>query len=278
MLDLTEANYYSQEAQMAYMGATQYKDFCSCEARALATIRGEYARPASTALLIGSYVDAYFSGEIERFTEEHPELFKKNGELKADYLHAEVIIRKMESSRLFSLLMSGRKQVIKTGSIAGVPFKIKIDSLLDDATCAEIAKEFPSARPALGLLDGAIVDQKVVKDFLPIWSEEERSRVPFIEFWGYDTQGAIYQEIDGHMLPFIIAAGTKEQTPDLGAFYIPDDDLRNKLAEIEDNAPRFHAIKQGRIAPRRCEKCDYCKSTRTLTSIIPYNETEEVAY
>jgi hypothetical protein len=235
-------------------------------------------RPVSTALLIGSYVDAYFAGELEQFTATHPELFKKNGELKAEYLHAETIIRKMESSRLFSLLMSGRKQVIKTGLIAGIPFKIKIDSLLDSDICTEIAKEFPAARPALGLLDGAIVDQKVVKDFLPIWSEEERQKIPFVEFWGYDLQGAIYQEIDGRMLPFIIAAGTKEQTPDLGAFYIPDDDLRCKLAEVEDNAPRFHAIKQGRITPRRCEKCDYCKSTRDLTKIVPYNETEEVVF
>lgn len=278
MLEITEDNYYSQEAQMAYMGSTQYKDFCSCEARALATIRGEYVRPVSTALLIGSYVDAYFAGELEPFTATHPELFKKNGELKAEYLHAETIIRKMESSRLFSMLMSGRKQVIKTGLIAGVPFKIKIDSLLDSDICAEIAKEFPAARPALGLLDGAIVDQKVVKDFLPIWSEEERQKIPFVEFWGYDLQGAIYQEIDGRMLPFIIAAGTKEQTPDLGAFYIPDDDLRCKLAEVEENAPRFHAIKQGRITPRRCEKCDYCNSTRDLTKIVPYNETEEVVF
>ena len=278
MLEITAENYYSQEAQMAYMGATQYKDFCSCEARALATIQGEYVRPVSTALLIGSYVDAYFSGELERFTAANPELFKKNGELKAEYLHAETIIQKMESSRLFSLLMSGRKQVIKTGMIAGVPFKIKIDSLLNSNICAEIAKEFPATRPALGLLDGAIVDQKVVKDFLLVWSEEQRQKVPFIEFWGYDIQGAIYQEIDGRMLPFIIAAGTKEHTPDLGAFYIPDDDLRSKLAEVEDNAPRFHAIKHGRITPRRCEKCDYCKSTRDLTKIVPYNETEEVIF
>lgn len=37
----------------------------------------------------------------------------------------------MEEDELYSLLMSGAKQVIRTGTIAGVPFKIKIDSLLD---------------------------------------------------------------------------------------------------------------------------------------------------
>ena len=46
---------------MAYMGATQFKAFDRCEAAALAEVRGEYAPAASTAMLIGSYVDAYFT-------------------------------------------------------------------------------------------------------------------------------------------------------------------------------------------------------------------------
>lgn len=271
MTEVTQDNYYSPEIQMEYMGSTQYKAFQKCEAAALAELKGEYIRPVTSALLIGGYVDAYFSGEMGEYLSHHPELFKRDGTLKSEFQHANEIICRMESDRLYSLLMSGKKQVIRTGFIAGVPFKIRIDSLLDSAICEEIVRRFPDAAAAMGMCDGAIVDQKVVKDLEPVWSEEERQLVPFIEYWGYDIQGAIYQEIEGNMLPFIIAAGTKENSPNLDAVYIPDCDLQSKLAEIEDNAPRYQAIKEGKIVPTRCERCDYCKATKKLTGIRAYN-------
>ena len=74
------------------------------------------------------------------------------------------------------------------------------------------------------------------------------------------------------MLPFIIAAGTKETSPDLQALYIPDDILREKLYEVEDQAPRFQAIKEGKIAPRYCGHCDYCNMVKKLTNIVNYKE------
>ena len=105
-----------------------------------------------------------------------------------------------------------------------------------------------------------------------VWSVEDHCKVPFVEYYGYDIQGAIYQAIEGHMLPFILAVGTKEDSPDLAAMYIEDGDLAAKLAEVEDNAPRYQAIKEGRIKPTRCEHCDYCKATKRLTGIFNYKE------
>lgn len=272
MEQLTSENYFSPEMQMAYMGASQYKAFQKCEAAALAEIKGEYVRPSTTALLVGSYVDAHFEGTLPVFKAQHPELFKKDGFLKADYIHAQEIIDRMESDRLYTLLMSGRKQVIKTGTIAGIPFKIKIDSLLDGDTCKAIARDFPNAAAALGFCDGAIVDQKAMRDMADVWSDEERCKLPFVEAWGYDIQGAIYQAIEGNMLPFILAVGTKEDHPDLAALYISDADLAAKLAEVEDQAPRFQAIKDGKIVPHRCEHCAYCRMTKKLSGIINYKE------
>ena len=51
--------------------------------------------PPSTALLVGSYVDRCFEGpkSFEHFKAEHPEIFKKDGTLKADYSKAEELIR-----------------------------------------------------------------------------------------------------------------------------------------------------------------------------------------
>ena len=58
----------------------------------------------------------------------------------------------------------------------------------------------------------------------------------------------------------------------MDAFYIADEDLAAKLAEVEDRAPRYQAIKEGREQPHRCEHCDYCKATKRLTAIRNYKD------
>lgn len=271
---VTAENYFSPEMNMAYMGSTQFKAFDRCEAAALAEVRGEYVPAASTALLVGGYIDAYFSGELPVFQAQHPEIFKRDGGLKAEYVHAQNVIARMEADELYMLLMSGKKQVILTGEIAGVPFKVKIDSLLDAGTCRRIVERFPDTATALGMCDGAVVDQKVMRDMKGIWSEEEHTKVSFAQFYGYDIQGAIYQAIEGHMLPFLLAVGTKEDAPDIDVKYIPDGELAAKLAEVEDRAPRYQAIKEGKIAPRRCEKCAYCRMTKKLCRATDYREVD----
>lgn len=271
MPELTNENYFSPENQMKYMGASQFKSFCKCEAAALAEIRGEFVRPKTTALLVGSYVDAHFEGTLDLFKAQNPELFKKDGSLKSEYVQAEQIITRLEDDELYMLLMAGKKQVIKTGVIAGVPFKIKIDSLLDTAAVKAIVERYPETTPIFGMGDGAIVDQKIMKDMDDVWSDEEMQRLPFVEAWGYDIQGAIYQAVEGNMLPFILAVGTKEKdATDIAALYIDDRDLEAKLMEVEALAPRFQAIKKGLVAPHRCGHCDYCKATKKLSGIINY--------
>lgn len=268
---LTEENYYSREANEAYMSASQFKAFTRCEAAALAEIRGEYVRPETSALLVGSYVDAYFSGELPRFKCEHPAIFKRDGTLKAEYMQAEDIIRRMEGDRLYSLLMSGRKQVILTGDIGGVAFKCKIDSLLDADAVETIRREFPEIS-LFDFTDGCIVDQKCLRDMDDVWSDSKKKRVSFIHAWGYDIQGAIYQALQGENLPFVLAIGTKQEPPDLAAIHIPDAVLSGTLQTVIDNAPRFQKIKLGLEPPERCEKCAYCRATRKLTRIEEYTE------
>ena len=274
---LTAENYYSQEASMAYMSVSQFKSFDRCEAAAMAQLRGEYSPTVSTAMLVGGYVDAWFSGELPLFQAQHPEIFKRDGTPKAEYIKAQDIISRMESDKLFSLLMSGKKQVIVTGEIAGITFKGKIDSLLDAETCREIVRRFPATAAALGdNPSGAIVDLKVMRDLMPVWSDTAYSRVNFVEAYGYDIQGGVYRALEGHNLPFVLAAGTKENEPDLATIYISDEDLTAGLYQVEDRAPRYQAIKEGREQPSRCERCDYCKATRHLNSIIHYKDLVDV--
>ena len=269
---LTAENYYSAEANMSYMSSTQYKAFRSCEAAALAEIRGEYVRPVTSALLIGSYVDAHFEGTLDGFKAEHPEIFKRDGTLNAEFSKADQIIARCEADDLFMHLMSGKKQVIYTGTISGVPYKIKIDSLLDAAQTMELAAKYPETAEWLGMQDGLIVDGKVMRDMKSVWRDGEF--MPFVTAWGYDVQGAIYQDVQGGMLPFALAVATKEDEPDIEALILPDDTLEAALDEVEVLSPRYRDIKLGKIEPTRCEHCAYCRSTKKLTGFKRYWEVD----
>lgn len=271
-IKLTEANYYSDESNWAYMSASQYKSFRRCESAALAELRGEWGRKDTLALRVGSYVDAYFSGELEQYKAEHPEMFKKDGTLKADFVHAHKVAERLERDELARMLLSGRHQIIKTGRINGVWYKTKSDSLLTATQVEAICKRFPDVRKLVPFGGAMIVDLKYMKDFNDIWDDDAGCKVSFAEFWGYDIQGAIYQAIDKRSAPFVIIGATKEAEPDIDAMYIPDDDLQYSLSEVEALSPRFDAIKKGIIEPKGCGKCAYCRSTKRLTGIRHYKQ------
>lgn len=253
---LNSENYFSPEMQMKYMGVSQFKAFEKCPAAALAEITGNFEREMTTALLVGSYVDAHFEGTLDVFQAKHPQLFKRDGSLKSDYVKAEEIINRVEQDELFMSFMSGEKQVIMTGKISGVDIKIKIDSYIPGK---------------------AIVDLKVMKDFEPIYVPE-KGRLNFIEAWEYDLQGAVYQEIvrqnTGEQLPFYIAAVTKERVPDLAVFLVPQAVLDFELERFKEKVNKFDAIKHEVIPAERCEHCDYCKQTKVLHDIINMKELD----
>lgn len=244
---LTNENYFSREAQMMYMGASQFKSFAACESAALAEIRGDWAQQESTALLVGSYVDAYFSGTLPLFRAQHSEIFTQKGTLKSDYQYAEYIIQRIERDAKFMAAISGGSQVIMTGKIEGVPVKIKVDSLLPDR----------------------IVDMKIMKDMEDVYNKEDREWQPFWKSWGYDIQGAIYREIvrqnTGELLPFGLAVATKEKPePDIDLITLPSAALDESLEIVRSEIVYFDSIKKGLIEPERCGKCAHCRSTKVL--------------
>ena len=115
-MKLTAENYFSKEANFAFMSVSQFKSFSKCPAAAMAELTGEFEREETTALLVGSYVDAHFEGTLKSFAEQHPEIFKRDGTLKAEFSQAEAIIKRIERDKLFMHYLSGEKQVIMTNS------------------------------------------------------------------------------------------------------------------------------------------------------------------
>lgn len=250
-MGLTAKHYFSPNNNLKYCGSSQFKSFLKCPAMAMAELRGEWKREDSTALLVGSYVDSWFEGTLDQFKAEHPEILKRDGSLKSEYVKAEEIIARVSRDELFMKYMGGQKQAIKTGYIEGVPFKIKIDSYHKGK---------------------AIVDLKVIKDFEPLWNEDRGIRQSFIEYWGYDFQAAIYQAIEGQKLPFYICAVTKETHPDFEVIQIPQAWIDSAMAIIKNEIGLIDAYKRGEIEAPRCEKCAYCRETKKLSRVISADE------
>lgn len=256
-MELNNENYFSVESNKEYMSASQFKDFMKCEVEGLAKVNGEYEEEKSKALLVGAYVDAYFSNEMDKFTQENPQIFKKDGTLLKDFERANDIIKAIESDELLMKYLNGKHQVIMTGEIAGVKFKIKVDSLLDNC----------------------IVDQKIMSSIRErIWVEKDGRNVKtdFVEAFGYDIQGAIYQEIvrqnTGKVLPFVLAVTTKEDNPDKALIQIDQYYLDKALKLVMELAPHYDMVKKGIVAPVGCECCPSCRKDLKVSGIISYEE------
>ena len=263
-MKLTKANYYKMNANKEYISVSQYKDFWGtlayegCEAQAMAKLKGLYKPEPTAAMLIGSYVDSYFEGTLEKFKKNHPEIMNtRTGELKADFKNAEQIIERIKRDSKFMRYLSGQKQVIMTGELFGAQWKIKIDSYIPDT---------------------AIVDLKVVKDIHERIYTKNKGYVSFAEANGYDFQLAVYQKIveynTGKRLPCYIAAADKGKPADIEIIYINQEELDNALIGAQYGVERILELKAGK-EPDRCGRCEYCKEAKVITRPVTMAELIE---
>jgi len=257
-MEINNSNYF--DVQM--MSVSSYKNFVGsyglngCEFSGLAKWNREYKQEPNNAMLIGSYVDSYFSGELDAFKSNNPSIFTTKGELKSDFKHAEEIIEFAKKDKLFYSYISGEQQTIMTGELFGIKWKIKIDSLHKGK---------------------AIIDLKVIKSIRElIWSDKIKTKINFIDYYGYAEQLAVYQEIykqnTGELLPVFIAAITKEKYPDKELIQIPQHRLDDAMLSISDNIERVKSIINGTKEVEKCGTCDYCRMNKKLTSTINYLE------
>ena len=256
-MTLTNENYFSTEADRQYMSVSQFKKFAgcygslACEFSAMEELAGRWKEEPTTAMLVGSYVDSYFEGSLEGFKAENSQIFTQKGELKAEYKKAEGIIERIERDGYFMKFMSGQKQVIMTGELFGMDWKVKIDSYIPNV---------------------AIVDLKVMSSITDLKWVKDLGYLDFVRYWGHDLQGAVYQEIvrqnTGKKLPFYIAAATKEQEPDIRIIHITQNYLDEALDYVKYHIERVRGVKSGEVEPDKCEVCNCCRHNRVLAAPI----------
>ena len=280
-MKLTNKNYYGKKANDFYMSASMFKDFRKCEAMALAKLRGEYESAPSKALMLGSFVDEMLTGtqasRIKFILENRGELFQKSSKLTkisdkelaillkdssfdlfcadnkpyGEIVQALDTIERIKKQPLMMEHLKSRHQVIMTGEIAGVPFKIKMDNY----------------KPGEFISDGKYMSSLRSPNMFE----------PMVKFWGYDIQGAIYQEIvrqnTGKRLPFYLDIATKESPAHLEVAEINQGDLDEALDLVKAWAPQYQAIKRGEREPERCEEygCNFCTETKIITKPIDSN-------
>lgn len=240
-------NYFEDDN---FMSVSRFKRFEKCEELGMAP----FGEP-STAMLIGSYVDAYISGTLDEFKEEHPEIIssrgKTKGQLKSEFKQADMICESIDNDPIFSKFMSGEKQVVFTGEIGGVPTKGMLDSY------------------SKGI---AINDLKVVRSV----TDQNGEFKDFITPWGYDLQMAVYQELvfqnTGDKLPCYICAVTKEDPINKVIVQIPQSTLDIALYRYTDSVKRYYDVMMGKEKPVGCGMCDVCISKRKSTPIISMEE------
>ena len=244
-MQLNEMNYFSHEADEAFFSASQIKSFKKCEAKTMAELRGLHLREMSQALMVGQYVDAALTGDLDEWCGCHPEIKKRDGSLKAEFMQASEMVGRANRDELFMSFLEGEHQAILTAKLFGVPFKAKFDVLGPDK----------------------IVDLKTVRDlksqYLP-----GQGRVDFATVWDWPLQMAIYQKIyeanEGILLPCYLAVITKETPPDIRIVKIEQERMDAEIAWLEQVLPRYEAIKNGAIDPERCEACEWCRESRIL--------------
>lgn len=263
-MELNAETYYSPEMNWKYMSVHQYLDFMSCEARAMAKLKGEWKDEKTLPMMVGSYVDCAFEGTLDKFKKDNPELFTQKGELKAPYKQAEKMIERAKQDDYFMATMGferqddgtfkeiGKKQEIMSAYWCGCDWKIKMDSYIPDV---------------------AVCDLKTSSsDLHKAWRLEDGSYVSCAEKFGYCHQAGVYTKVveinAGKRLPFYLSFITKEDYPELCVANVDETTMEHYRNEIEANMPQILMVKSGEIEPIRCERCSYCKATRKLKGAI----------
>lgn len=253
-MKLTNDNYFSPEAMNAFLSASYVKSFLNCEAAAEAERKGEYERETTSALLIGGYVDALLTDDPDAYRKNHPEMCKRDGSLKAEFVQAEQMAARAKADPFFMRMLDGDHQTIFTGTIGGLPFKAKFDAYLP------------------GFF---ITDLKTVRDMNSVYLPGQ-GRVDFATAWNWPLQLAIYQALEGNKLDCYLAVITKETPADIEVIYIPQERLDAEMDFLMTKLPRIDAVRKGLVEPKRCGKCAYCRATKRLTNYITLDELDEM--
>lgn len=272
MVELTQENYYQDTSCLSY---SRYKRYKQCQAKAYAVDNSVWVEGwDETPLLLGNYVHSYFESPKahEKFMAENGDKLlaktgKNKGKLKSDFVIGDKMIDSLKDDDGFNRLYHGypddkvEKEMIVYGEIEGVPVKGKLDSV--------------------NLSRGYFVDLKTMKSiYAEEWNAELRKRVPAavnnILNFGYHGQLGLYRELlkqmTGQAFRPLIVAVSKENVPDKDILKIDEEWLEEGLDNLKADIVEVWNIIQDKQKPKKCGRCDYCRSQKKLDVVISLND------
>lgn len=275
-MKLTRDNYYTPEADRAFLSCSQFESFLECEAAALAKIQGRYTPEPSKAFVVGNYFHTAFESPEahEEFIQEHfREIYKgrelKSGEFKvsgkkADFELADRMIETAHADPAIRKLIDapGENEMIMTGKLFGrYPWRIRLDKYIPD-------------KPRM------IIDWKTVADIRnrvsgkPGWTS-------FVEAYRYPFRAAVYMEIEKQFTgnktdpAFWLVCISKQDPPDKEIVSMNDLQRQEyELEKVREKIWHIQQIKDGLAQPRRCGKCAYCRKSKKIKGVLDYWELE----
>lgn len=269
--ELNKDNYFSEEANKKYLSCSSLKGFIKCEAAELAKINGDYKYEDKTCFLLGSYVHAWAESEesFSKFIEENRTyIFQKTkkGEKYKEFKEADERIKYLENNKnqykiLFNLIRhkTVEHEKIFTCNLFGIDFKIMIDIY----------------NPTLNLFADLKYMKSVDDKF---WNGSEY--VNFIFNYKYDWQMVVYSEVERiannrkePLVPILLTI-TKQNPP--GVYYFRGFDnieiRKDILNKVQIYIERIKELKEGKVTPINCNKCDYCRETQGVQVIKDYSK------
>lgn len=253
------------------MSCSQYQGWCECEAKQMAKLKGRWMEEPREAFVVGNYFHTYFESPEahEQFCMENAETIYKTKTIKgervitgkyAPYVQADKMIETAEGDPLISslLAMPGENEVIMTGKLFGIPWRIRVDKYVPDGRL--------------------VIDYKTVANINELkWDSAIREKVTFVDAYGYMMRAAVYSEIEKQYAGasedphFIIIAISKQDPPDKDVLELNHRQRYDyELEQIKERIQHIQRVKEGALKPTRCGYCDYCRATKRLFSIKPY--------
>lgn len=241
---LTQSNYHSPEAKARWLSSSDVKKAMRCEA---AWIGGDVEDEDKNAFIFGHLFEALLTGEEY----ENPLVYSSKGptkgQVKAEYKPAyEMAEAVRRSPELAKIIDRSRKQVIMTGEIGGLPFRVMCD-LMD--------------------VDGSIYDIKSARSFSPQYDEDRAAYRDWWAAWEYPVQLWIYREIarqNGVDVPHVGLIAASKQNADVQALVFSRETMEAVEADARYAIDRIAAIRDGDL-PMKCEHCQWCIDHKEIT-------------
>jgi hypothetical protein len=258
---ILKGDYYGLPQDRAYYTNSQVKMYRKCPASWKAYIDGEYIESAKDVYLHGNYVDFQITESPAVFNQfcrdNSAEIFKYGNPDKGKkevFVNLDKAVKVLRDCPTCKRYLTGDGQAtLVVDDFYGYPFRAKLD--------------------VLNLAERFLADLKTCADVTETkWSDTEKRRVLFVDYYNYWQQLAIYRELvyllhNINVDCFLVCI---EKKPHFNreVFDLTDvAHLETLIQNVVDTLERMDVVKQEGLSAedlQHCDACEYCITNKVI--------------